>query len=166
MCTFFSQKRLLLNILSFLPAIVLLCFIFVFSSQSGEESGSLSFEISLFLAKLFSPLLPATDANELLLTRAESIHLLVRKAAHITEFFLLTLSIYLPLSTCFQKKLSFSKRLLLCFFFSVFFSVSDEFHQTFIPGRSGNFTDVCIDAIGIILATLLLLLRHSKKKSV
>ena len=163
---FFRKRRLLLNVLSFFPAIVLLCFIFVFSSQNGEESGSLSFEISLFLARLFSPLLPTTDANELLLARAESIHLLVRKAAHITEFFLLTLSIYLPLYTCFRKKLSFSKRLLLCFCFSVFFSVSDEFHQAFIPGRSGNFTDVCIDTVGIILAALLLLLRHSKKKSV
>lgn len=32
------------------------------------------------------------------------------------------------------------------------FAASDEWHQTFVPGRGGLFTDVAIDSLGILLA--------------
>ena len=41
--------------------------------------------------------------------------------------------------------------LVLC----LLFAVSDEFHQTFVPGRGGTWSDVAIDWLGISLAALL-----------
>jgi VanZ family protein len=35
------------------------------------------------------------------------------------------------------------------------YALSDEFHQTFVPGRNGTLVDVAIDASGIIGAMLL-----------
>lgn len=35
------------------------------------------------------------------------------------------------------------------------YAVSDEYHQTFVPGRSGGWVDVVIDGLGILGATLL-----------
>ena len=35
------------------------------------------------------------------------------------------------------------------FVFSVFYAATDEYHQTFIQGRSGSLRDVLIDSIGI-----------------
>ena len=32
------------------------------------------------------------------------------------------------------------------------YAVSDEFHQTFVPGRSGRLMDVAIDILGILIA--------------
>jgi VanZ family protein len=32
---------------------------------------------------------------------------------------------------------------------AVAYAVSDEYHQTFVPGRDGNFTDVVVDAVGV-----------------
>jgi VanZ family protein len=35
------------------------------------------------------------------------------------------------------------------------FAIADEYHQTFVPGRGGTWTDVAIDGIGIVIAALL-----------
>lgn len=146
----------ILKLLSFLPAIALLFLIFGFSAQDGESSGSLSFQVSLFLVRLFSPLIPAIQSEDILVEYAELIHLYVRKAAHMTEYFLLTLSLQLPLYAWFSKKLLWKKRILIGAVTTVFLAALDEFHQSFVPGRSGNFTDVCIDSIGVLAASLCL----------
>jgi len=41
----------------------------------------------------------------------------------------------------------------LAFFLTVLYAISDEYHQTFVPGRSGNPVDVLIDAAaaGLVL---------------
>lgn len=151
----------LLKLLSLVPTILLLFLIFGFSAQDGESSGSLSFEISLFLVKLASPFLPAAMSEEVLLERAELIHYFVRKAAHMTEYFLLTLSLQLPLTAWFSDKISPKFRIVIGFAATVLFAALDEYHQTFVPGRSGNFTDVCIDSTGALIASLFLLLFYS-----
>lgn len=154
-------RSLLLKLLSFVPTCFLLFLIFGFSAQDGESSGSLSFEISLFIVKLFSPFLPTAMSERMLLERAEAIHFFVRKAAHMTEYFLLALSLQLPLTTFLGKRLSWNVRILTGFALTVVLAALDEFHQTFVPGRSGNFTDVCIDSIGAIAASLLLFIFFS-----
>ncbi len=154
----FKFRTTFLRLLSFLPSLLLLYMIFGFSSQDAQASGSLSFEISLFIVRLFSPFLPVSSSEDILLQRAEMIHFFVRKAAHMTEYFLLALSLQLPLYTCLKQKLSIKKRLLIGFLTTVCIATIDEFYQTTIPGRSGNFTDVCIDSIGALIATFFLLL--------
>lgn len=148
------------KLLSFVPAFTLLFLIFGFSAQDGESSGSLSFEISLFLVKLFSPLLPTALSENVLIERAEFIHYFVRKAAHMTEYFLLALSLQLPLAA-WCSKLSWKLRILTGFLLTVVFASLDELHQTFVPGRSGNFTDVCIDSTGAVIASLCLFIFFS-----
>lgn len=36
---------------------------------------------------------------------------------------------------------------------AVAYAISDEYHQTFVPGRSGSWVDVAIDGVGILVAT-------------
>lgn len=148
----------LLRLLSFLPSLLLLYMIFGFSSQNAETSGSLSFEISLFIVRLFSPFLPVSSSEDILIQRAEMIHIFVRKAAHMTEYFLLALSLQLPLYFYLKEKIFFKKRIIIGFLFTVLIAITDEFYQTTIPGRSGNFTDVCIDSTGAFIATIFLTL--------
>jgi VanZ like family len=38
--------------------------------------------------------------------------------------------------------------------FSLVFAAMDEYHQTFVPGRGGTWTDVAIDGIGASVAAL------------
>ena len=157
----------ILRLLSFLPALFLLCLIFGFSAQNGEDSDSLSFQISLFIVQLISPLLPTAATDDILFARAEAIHLFVRKAAHMTEYFLLTLSLHLPLYVYLKQKLSFKMRLFFCLPAAIAFAALDEFHQSFVDGRSGNLFDVGIDSVGILLATVfLVIITKIKRKRV
>lgn len=38
---------------------------------------------------------------------------------------------------------------------AVIYALSDEYHQTFVPGRSGDLTDLLVDGVGICGAMLL-----------
>lgn len=149
------------KLLSFLPTLLLLFLIFGFSAQDGETSGSLSFQISLFLVRLLDPLLPSALSENVMIERAEFIHLFVRKAAHMTEYFLLALSLQLPLAFWLYRLPFWKARIFIGFSCTVFFAALDELHQIFVPGRSGNLTDVCIDSAGALIASLCLLIFHS-----
>lgn len=161
----------LIRYLSVLPAIFMLLLIFGFSAQDGDTSGSLSFRVSLVLVRICDRVFSLDYTETELLTNAESIGLFVRKAAHMTEYFLLTLSIYLPLWVLLPKKpgndtfrtKTFLKRYLLpTFLLTVLLAALDEFHQSFVPGRCGTPVDVLIDSVGIFIGCLLLALWHCR----
>lgn len=40
----------------------------------------------------------------------------------------------------------------LAFVLSVLYALSDEYHQSFVPGRAGRASDVLVDAAGALLA--------------
>lgn len=84
-----------------------------------------------------------------------------RKIAHISEYFVLAWLFYRAFKGTFNLgpgQLVFWPLLL-----SFLYAVSDEVHQLFIFGRSGNPIDVGIDTIGIIL--FFVLMRHKKIRS-
>jgi VanZ family protein len=72
---------------------------------------------------------------------------ILRKIAHIAEYFIFTFLLYRAF------KGSFSMNIFQLFIYpatlSFFYAVSDEFHQSFVPGRSASIRDVLIDTIGI-----------------
>ncbi len=76
----------------------------------------------------------------------------LRKIAHIVEYFILTILYFRALKNT-TKLNSFS-----LFFWSIFLSfvyaIGDEIHQHYVPGRHSSVTDVCIDSIGIILGAI------------
>ena len=69
------------------------------------------------------------------------------------------------------EKLLFAMRLTLSGGICLLYASSDEIHQLFVPGRSGEVRDVMIDfsgaALGIALSTLVFLLicRIKKKRT-
>lgn len=79
---------------------------------------------------------------------------LLRKLGHIFEYFLLTILIARAVNKSILK--IDKKGLIFGALFSLVFAASDEYHQTFIPGRFGVLSDVAIDSIGIILAVIIL----------
>lgn len=86
----------------------------------------------------------------------------VRKAAHFTEYFILYLLIFNALYNDFNKKTS----LLFSLFFVFLYASTDEYHQLFVPGRSGKFRDVLIDTSGGALGLIIMgFLSHRKKVS-
>lgn len=49
---------------------------------------------------------------------------------------------------------------LLAFLGAVLYALSDEFHQSFVPGRNATLVDVAIDSLGALLVLLVLRLRN------
>lgn len=70
----------------------------------------------------------------------------IRKIAHMTLYAILAFC-----AACSQIKPSFKKVLLFC----ACYACTDEFHQLFILGRSGEIRDVCIDCLGTCIGFLL-----------
>jgi VanZ family protein len=90
---------------------------------------------------------------------------LIKKTAHALEYALLTVLLWrafswrgLLLPHAAWRRLAGRQRLIRALVFafvsSVLYAVSDEFHQTFVPGRNGRWMDVGIDSVGVVLATI------------
>ena len=90
----------------------------------------------------------------------ETLTFLIRKLAHMSEYAILALFTYYALI-----KIAFNKRIIfqITFLISFLYACSDEFHQLFISGRSGQFTDVLIDSTGCLIMLLFLYLWQKRK---
>ncbi|MFO0958895.1 MAG: VanZ family protein [Isosphaeraceae bacterium] len=75
------------------------------------------------------------------------------KGLHATEFAILTLLTNAAMGRVSPEKPG--RNLALSAGFGVLFAISDEYHQTFVPGRGGNALDVLIDCLGIGMACAL-----------
>jgi VanZ family protein len=84
-------------------------------------------------------------------------NILVRKIAHVLEYLIL----FLLCQSAFNASGPVASRhrtvfaVLLC----VFYALTDEWHQSFIPGRSASINDVLVDTAGPLLAIAFLKLR-------
>ena len=142
-----ERWKSILKPLTILPVIVMLCTIFGFSNQNGTTSGGLSQKVSRQIVTVCDTLFHQDLAEETIEHYTEKIEYPLRKAAHATEYLILTLLAALPLYT---YGLRGKKLLLALFLFCVICASGDEFHQSFIPGRSPQITDVFVDSIGIL----------------
>ncbi|WP_181346815.1 VanZ family protein [Thalassobacillus sp. CUG 92003] len=86
----------------------------------------------------------------------------IRKAAHVTIFLLLTLSLYRAISLSFRMKRRYV--MLAAWLTTVFYAIFDEWHQSLTPNRTPNGGDVLLDAVGglIALGGIFLWLRYKK----
>jgi VanZ family protein len=78
--------------------------------------------------------------------------LILKKAAHMIEYGILASLLWRALSRG-QGALSRSAWV-TAFVVSVLYAASDEYHQTFVPGRNGTPVDVGIDTVGALIALL------------
>ena len=142
----------LLKPLSFVPALCVMYMIFTFSSQSGVESASLSYKVS---AKI---VVTADETLQLNLTYAQRedyinrIHFYVRKTAHFTEYLLLAATVVLPLYVYGVRGIWL---ILFAGAFCVGFACLDEYHQSFVSGRTPSKRDVMIDSFGSFTGILI-----------
>ena len=132
--------------------IFMLCMIFSFSAQTGEESGNLSYEISYKIVEIKNNITGENKTAEELAASADAIHFYVRKAAHMTEYFVLALTILVPL---YLNGMRGKVWLMTTAGLGVIFASLDEYHQSFVGGRGPSVRDVCIDGVGILAAVFL-----------
>jgi VanZ family protein len=148
-----NKKKLTLYLL-LVPAYLLM--IYLFSQQTGDTSN----QISKGILKHIAEMLLGLTGNKLTHHTLDTINLLFRKFLHFSEYFILAVLLYSMLE---NLPLSVKKRLILSILPAIIFSATDEFHQLFVPERTGQIIDVFIDSSGVILGALLMYFFETRK---
>lgn len=85
----------------------------------------------------------------------EIVHFLIRKLAHFTEYAILSLFLYFSFNP--RRPEGWHKRsALAAVVIAGLFSLTDEYHQSFVPGRTASIKDCGIDTLGALLGILIL----------
>lgn len=155
-----TNSKVIFLITSLAIIILWLFVIFNLSAMTSENSNNKSTGLS---EKLIVKVLDATNEagitdshpdEQKLAKAANLINKPIRKVAHATVYFVLALLLLAISRVIFGGRkylLTCLITLLLCFVFAM----TDEYHQTFIDGRTGQMADVLIDTAGACAGILL-----------
>lgn len=127
-----NQKK---KIISWILLLAWMSFIFYMSQQNGQESSSQSGIVIKILSNIG---ISFTEESKNLIT------FIIRKGAHMTEYFILYILLFNVVSNYFNSR----KTIRISLYILILYAASDEIHQYFIPGRSASFKDVIIDTCG------------------
>lgn len=131
--------------------VIWMAVIFINSAFDGGESSGLSemlIDWTVKFTMLFKDGSWMTSMRDFL--KSEGFHTFVRKAAHFTEFGILGALSYMSAGAFIKLR---DKRMVRAVFVSVFclfYAITDEVHQLFVPGRCGRIGDVILDFCGAL----------------
>lgn len=125
--------------------------IFSLSAETAPESSETSGRFLEWIFKnLYRDFEWLSEAEQLRYYEAASFW--VRKCAHMCIYAVLGVLAFLNVASL--RKLRLTVRLIFAWVFCVSYSFADEWHQTFVSGRSGELRDVLIDSIGALIGIL------------
>lgn len=110
------------------------------TNSSAESAIVVNFVIDHFVSN-YEELKP--QEQEILRDR---ITIIVRKGAHMAEYTILG---FLLVGALEIRHLAILW--LVAWMLAIAYAGTDEFHQTFVPGRSGELRDVCVDGAGALI---------------
>lgn len=146
-----TKKANLVAIISSILVIIMVVIIFSFSTQTGNNSVSVSEQIVDSLIVRFG-ISKFVENNAWLY---ENRNLVFRKILHFTEYAILALLMFNSLRL---RKIKRNQACILTIFFAFLIASADEFYQSHVPGRSPRIFDVLIDTSGALTAILIILL--------
>ena len=155
-------KKLLLVFVGIILVFSVMRLIFNLSAQSGSQSGSLSNSLYLFLRRfeflgqllhywdqLVIKVLYMLNLEELyplLFSTYSNWNVIIRKWAH----FGIYMSLGIASMGVFTYAFNFYKAFIITLYVGAFFAFTDEVHQLFVDGRSGQISDFGIDVLGLV----------------
>ena len=136
-----------LNILLSCIAVILwMILIFTLSAQPAAQSNGISKKVTETIIKIVNKIIPGADFKGL------NPNHFIRKNAHFFIYLIFGILTSIALRKCgVVGACSMVLVLLIC----VLYSLSDEFHQAFVPGRGPQIKDVFIDGAGAIVGSSL-----------
>ena len=133
--------------------------IFNFSSMNAADSGNKSKEVIKTVTTYTCAVgykmgllekMPAEDSIEWFATNMNTPF---RKASHAFVYFVLATILMFAIRK--NTKIPIWGAVLISFVVCFVYSLTDEFHQTFVTGRGGDIRDCLIDSAGALLAILI-----------
>jgi len=130
---------------AWVPAVLWYWEIWRLSDQPATVSGAVSDGLLGWVLGLLCPAYAGAAASAQI-AAVEALSFFERKAAHMFLYFMLALFLLMAISALrrLRGKQRYAVTLALC----ALLAGLDEFHQTFIPGRSGELRDVLVDTVG------------------
>ena len=128
--------------------IIWMIIIFLFSNQKANDSTKLSNGLILKTVKVIEKINHKTYSDEEILNKF--VHP-VRKTAHFVIYLILGILIYL-----YVKDYGMKNTILISIMVCIMYSCTDEIHQMFVEGRSGELLDIIIDTIGSFTGILII----------
>jgi len=136
----------------------LLVWMFIIFSASADTQSTA--RTSRFLEPILRWLYPDISPDTVNLVR-----LIARKAAHAVEYAILSWLTWRALHRPGRNEERRWSRRTAVFTLSIviLYATTDEFHQRFVPNRTGSITDVCIDALGGVIGLILTWAAYSRR---
>lgn len=149
-----NTRLFLLRFAAFFPAALWYRLIWGFSAQTADVSGTLSDGLLWRVLAAVSPVFAGAE-TPLQTSSVEFLSFFLRKTAHMFLYFILALLVYFALCRLFRGG---AVRTALALLICGLLACLDEYHQTMVPGRSGEVRDVLVDLCGsaVMLAILAL----------
>lgn len=152
-----GTDRMVKKIVLWALVIGCMAMIFSFSAQPATDSMNLSDGLLNGILRFLHISLPVSTVTFM--------RTFIRKVAHFAVYMLLGLEVYVLFKIGYGLKTKKSAGItaVVC----ALYSVSDEIHQIFVPGRSGMIKDVLIDTSGALCgmaAALLICAALSRRK--
>lgn len=147
------MKRIIISVILISMLLGWMYLIFAMSAEpaelSTETSGATIRKIYNVIYRGFKDM----DESEQKRIIDESQHF-IRKTAHFSIYSVLGILLTLNTVYHFKDKLV---RCLLPVSVGILYATSDEIHQLYVPGRSGQISDVLLDSSGVLLGVILIL---------
>ena len=126
----------------FITAFIMV-FIFIQSALpadlSQQESGVIVFMLSRFLS-----------------VDPEGLSFVIRKCAHFTEYMILGMSLFVTVREFIPDEERVAAVQIVSWSIGALYAVTDESHQSFVPGRSCEIRDILIDSCGVTAGVLIM----------
>lgn len=141
----FKKNLIFKRILFLIILTITFYIIFSFSAQDGEKSGTLSEKITEIIVNIISKIKTMDDSTKIFYI--QKLHPIIRKLAHFSIYTVVGFSIMGFMCT-FDIRNVF--KFITSFSIGVIYAITDEIHQSFIPGRCASIMDVGIDSLGVL----------------
>ncbi len=138
--------------LSFLPALALMYMIYSFSGETGDISSMTSYRVAHAVVETVNTVTGQHWEEWQINAYSGQLNGIVRKGAHVTEYFLLAIAVSFPLYVYGVRGILL---MLLAGIICVGYAFGDEYHQSMVAGRAASTRDVAIDSIGIFFGVIL-----------
>lgn len=157
------KKKEYIKIFSIILVVTWCVTVFCLSAEVADDSSNTSGNTIRLVLKIINPKVDDITLN-MMVTMLQPI---VRKMAHFTLYAIGGILLFNMLDNFTTSRL---KNVTISWASGTFYAVTDEIHQLFVVGRSGELRDVCIDSLGVLCGICLIFLitmlyeKHNKKK--
>lgn len=140
-----------INIIFIILSVFWMGTIFYFSNKTADESNNTSDAVETAIGKA-TVVDFEEKSDEDLVDFLDRYRVMARKTAHVLEFALLLILFFMAMPFSISIKI----RYIVAVLWTILYAISDEIHQSFIPGRTGLISDVFIDTGGALIGILVI----------